>query len=171
MRSINGIFLAPTAAVAGDVTCGPGVNVWFAAVVRGDVAPVRLGENVNLQDGAIVHCDSGVPNVIEPGVVAGHAAVLHGARVGADTLVGIGAKLLSGSEVGPECVIAAGAVVPPGMRVPPRSVVMGLPGRVVRPATADEVALTRAINARYRELARRYAAGEVPFPFGKPVPA
>ena len=119
----------------------------------------------------IVHCDSGVPNVIEPGVVAGHAAVLHGALVGADTLVGIGAKLLSGSEVGPECVIAAGAVVPPGMRVPPRSVVMGLPGRVVRPATADEVALTRAINARYRELARRYAAGEIPFPFGKPVTA
>src|SRR4029079_8247888 len=103
------LFLAPTAVVAGDVTCGPGVNVWFAAVVRRDVAPVRRGGHDHLQDGVIVHCDSGVPNVIEPGVVAGHAAVLHGARVGADSLVGIGAKLLSGSEVGPEGVIGAGA--------------------------------------------------------------
>ncbi|MBY0515001.1 MAG: gamma carbonic anhydrase family protein [Gemmataceae bacterium] len=156
------LFLAPTAVVTGDVTLAAGVNLWFGCVVRGDVAPITLGENVNLQDGVIVHCDAGVPNVVEPGVVAGHAAVLHGARVGAGTLVGIGAKLLSGSEVGPECLIAAGAVVPPGMRVPPRSVVMGLPAKVVRPATADEVERTRTINARYRELAKRYAAGEFP---------
>jgi carbonic anhydrase/acetyltransferase-like protein (isoleucine patch superfamily) len=156
------LFLAPSAVLTGDVTCGPGVNVWFGCVVRGDVAPITLGENVNLQDGVIVHCDFGVPNVVEPGVVAGHAAILHGARVGADTLVGIGAKLLSGSDVGPGCIIAAGAVVPPGMTVPPRSVVMGLPGKAIRPATADEVERTRAINAHYRELARRYANGEFP---------
>ncbi|HJZ56266.1 MAG TPA: gamma carbonic anhydrase family protein [Gemmataceae bacterium] len=156
------LFLAPSAVLTGDVTCGPGVNIWFGCVLRGDIAPITLGENVNLQDGVIVHCDYGVPNVVEPGVVAGHAAVLHGARVGADTLVGIGAKLLSGTEIGPECLIAAGAVVPPGMKVPPRSVVMGLPGKVVRPARADEVERTRTINARYRELARRYANGEFP---------
>jgi carbonic anhydrase/acetyltransferase-like protein (isoleucine patch superfamily) len=155
------LFLAPNAVVAGEVTCGPGVNIWFGCVIRGDVAPIVLGENVNLQDGVIVHCDYGVPNVIEPGVVAGHAAVLHGARVGADTLVGIGAKLLSGSEIGAESVIAAGAVVPPGMKIAPRSVVMGVPGKVMRGATPDEIALTRSINARYRELARRYAAGEI----------
>src|SRR3954447_14124424 len=172
MRLVGNWFLAPTAVVTADVTCGPGVNIWFGAVVRGDVAPIVLGENANLQDGVIVHCDSGVPNVIEPGVVAGHVAVLHGARVGADTLVGIGAKLLSGTDVGPECVIAAGAVVPPGMKVPPRSVVMGVPGKVVRPATADEIALTRTINARYRDLARRYAAGEFPViqPLPRPLP-
>ena len=157
------IYLAPTAVITADVTIGPGVNVWFGCSVRGDVAPIVLGENVNLQDNVVVHCDAGVPNVIEPGVVAGHAAVLHGARVGADTLVGIGAKLLSGSDVGPECLIAAGAVVPPGMKVPPRSVVMGLPGKVVRAVAAEEVAQTRTINARYRELARRYAAGEIVF--------
>lgn len=153
------LWLAPNAIITGDVTCGPGVNVWFGAVVRGDVAPIVLGENVNLQDGAIVHCDFGVTNTIEPGAVVGHAAVLHGARVGADSLIGIGARLLSGSEIGPECVIAAGAVVPPGMKVPPRSVVMGLPGKVVRAATAEEIAQTRTINARYRELARKYAGG------------
>lgn len=155
------LFLAPTAVLTADVTCGPGVNVWYGAVIRGDVAPVTLGENVNIQDNAVVHCDFGVPNVVEPGVVVGHAAVLHGARVGADSLIGIGAKLLSGSVIGPECLIAAGAVVPPGMVVPPRSVVMGLPGKVVRAATADEIANTRRINERYRELARLYAAGEV----------
>ena len=169
MRSVGAIFLAPNAVVTADVTCGGGVNIWFGAVVRGDVAPVVLGENVNLQDGVIVHCDFGVANVVEAGVVVGHAAVLHGARVGADTLVGIGAKLLSGSVIGPECVIAAGAVVPPGMVVPPRSVVMGVPGKVVRPATAAEVAHTRTINLRYREMARRYAAGEINYPYGKPT--
>jgi carbonic anhydrase/acetyltransferase-like protein (isoleucine patch superfamily) len=88
--------------------------------------------------------------------------VLHGVRVGAGTLVGIGAKLLSGTDVGEECVIAAGAVVPPGMKVPPRSVVMGVPGKVVRTVTPEEVARTRVISERYRELARRYAAGEFP---------
>jgi carbonic anhydrase/acetyltransferase-like protein (isoleucine patch superfamily) len=154
------LFLASTAIVTGDVTIGTGVIIWYSAVIRGDVAPITLGENVNLQDGVIVHCDYGYPNVIESGVVAGHAAVLHGIRVGRDTLVGIGAKLLSGSDIGEECLIAAGAVVPPGMKVPPRSVVMGLPGKVVRAVTAEEIARTRTINERYRELARRYAAGE-----------
>jgi carbonic anhydrase/acetyltransferase-like protein (isoleucine patch superfamily) len=156
------LFLAPTAVLTADVTCGAGVNVWYGAVLRGDVAPVVLGENVNVQDNAVVHCDFGVPNVVEPGVVVGHAAVLHGARVGADSLIGIGAKLLSGSVIGPECVVAAGAVVPPGMVVPPRSVVMGVPGRVVRAATPEEIARTRMLNERYLEMARRYAAGEFP---------
>jgi carbonic anhydrase/acetyltransferase-like protein (isoleucine patch superfamily) len=154
------LFLASTAIVTGDVAIGPGVNIWFSAVIRGDVAPITLGENVNLQDGVIVHCDFGFPNVIEPGVVAGHAAVLHGIRVGRDTLVGIGAKLLSGTDIGEECIIGAGALVPPGMKVPPRSVVMGLPGKVVRAVTDEEVTRTRTINERYREIARRYAAGE-----------
>ncbi|QJW97559.1 gamma carbonic anhydrase family protein [Frigoriglobus tundricola] len=156
------LFLAHTAVVTGNVTIATGVNIWYGCVVRGDVAPVYLGTNVNLQDGVIVHCDYGFPQVIEPGVVVGHAAVLHGVRVGADTLVGIGAKLLTGTDVGPECVIAAGAVLPPGLVVPPRSVVMGVPGRVVRAATAEEVARTRTLSARYQEMARRYAAGEFP---------
>ena len=168
MRHIHGIYLAWNAVITGDVTCGAGVNLWYGAVVRGDVAPITLEENVNIQDGAIVHCDYGIPNVIEAGVVIGHAAVLHGKHVGADTLVGIGAKLLSGSVIGPGCVIAAGAVVPPGMVVPPRSVVMGLPGKVVRPVTDAELAKTRDNNARYRENARCYAAGEIAWPYGKP---
>jgi carbonic anhydrase/acetyltransferase-like protein (isoleucine patch superfamily) len=162
MRKVGDIYLASTAIITGDVTCGPGVNLWYGAVVRGDVAPITLGEGVNLQDGVVVHCDYDIPHIIEPGVVVGHAAVLHGVRVGAGTLVGIGAKLLSETDIGEECIIAAGAVVPPGLVVPPRSVVMGVPGKVVRPATAEEIARTRLINARYRELAQRYANGEFP---------
>ena len=158
---LNGAYLAGTAVVCGDVRMSPGVNVWFGAVVRGDVAPITLGERVNLQDGVIVHCDFDVPQVIEPGVVVGHAAVLHGARIRADTLVGIGAKLLSGTDVGEECVIAAGCVVPPGMVVPPRSLVMGVPGKVVRAVTPEEAERTRTINRRYLELAARYASGEL----------
>ena len=82
-------FLAPGAVLVGDVTCGPGVNIWFGSVVRGDMAPIILGENVNLQDGVIVHCDFGIPNVIEANVVAGHRALLHGKRIGMGTLVGM----------------------------------------------------------------------------------
>ncbi len=156
------MFIASTAIVTGDVTLAPGVNIWYGAVVRGDVAPIALGANVNLQDGAIVHCDFGFPLVVEAGVVVGHAAVLHGVRVGADTLVGIGAKLLTGTDIGAGSVIAAGAVVPPGLVVPPRSLVMGVPGRVVRAVTDDELARTKMISARYLEMAQKYLAGEYP---------
>lgn len=166
MRSVGDIFLADGVVVTGDVRLSPGVNLWYGTVIRGDVAPVTLLERVNLQDGCVVHCDHDRPQVIEAGVVAGHAAVLHGERVGADTLVGIGARLLSGSVIGPGCVIAAGAVVAERSVIPPRSVVMGVPGKVVRAVTDAELERTRAINARYLELARRYARGKVPFPYG-----
>jgi carbonic anhydrase/acetyltransferase-like protein (isoleucine patch superfamily) len=166
MRVVKGAYLAPGVVVTGDVVLGAGANLWYGTVVRGDLARVTLGDAVNIQDGCILHTDSGVPLTIEPGVVAGHAVVLHGSTVGADTLLGIGSRLLSGSEVGPECVIAAGTVVVEGMKVPARSVVMGVPGKVVRAATVDEVARTRAINARYLELARRYAEGRVDRPYG-----
>lgn len=165
MRLVRGAYLADGVVVTGDVVLGAGVNLWFGTIVRGDIARVTLGETVNIQDGCILHTDVGAPLAIESGVVAGHAVVLHGSRVGADTLLGIGCRLLSGSDIGPECIVAAGSVVVEGARVPPRSVVMGIPGRVVRPATIDEIARTRAINARYLELARRYAEGRVQRPY------
>jgi carbonic anhydrase/acetyltransferase-like protein (isoleucine patch superfamily) len=166
MHVVKGAYLAPGVVVTGDVVLGAGTNLWYGTIVRGDLARVTLGDTVNIQDGCILHTDSGTPLTIGPGVVAGHAVVLHGSAVGADTLLGIGCRLLSGSDVGPECVIAAGTVVVEGMKVPPRSVVMGVPGRVVRAATIDEVAKTRAINARYLDLARRYAEGRVDRPYG-----
>lgn len=160
MRRVGDCFFASSAIVTADVQLGRGVSLWPGVSIRGDVAPITIGDFTNLQDNAVVHCDFGYANLIESNVVVGHSAVLHGIRVGSGTLVGIGAKLLGGTDVGEECLIAAGAVLPPGMKVPPRSVVMGMPGKVVRPITAEEIARTVAINLRYRELARKYADGE-----------
>ena len=165
MRVIRGAYIADGVVVTGDVGLGPEANLWYGTIVRGDLARITLGEAVNIQDGCILHTDTGAPLTIEQGVVVGHAAVLHGSAIGADTLIGIGARLLSGSEVGPECLIAAGSVIVEGAKIPARSVVMGIPGRVVRPATVDEVAKTRAINARYLEMARRYAEGGIERPY------
>ena len=166
MRVVKGAYLADGVVVTGDVVLGVGVNLWYGTVVRGDLARITLGDAVNIQDGCILHTDVGIPLTVGPGVVAGHAVVLHGASVAADTLLGIGCRLLSGSEVGPECIIAASSLVVRGAKIPPRSVVMGIPGRVVLAATIDEVAKTRAINARYLEMARRYADGFVDRPYG-----
>ncbi|HEX3151173.1 MAG TPA: gamma carbonic anhydrase family protein [Gemmataceae bacterium] len=165
MRVVKGAYLADGVVVTGDVVLGAGVNLWFGAIVRGDLARITLGDTANIQDGCILHTDVGVPLTIESGVVAGHAVVLHGTSVGADTLLGIGCRLLSGSDIGPECIVAAGSVVIEGAKIPPRSVVMGIPGKVVRTATIDEIAKTRAINARYLEMARRYAEGRIERPY------
>ena len=160
MRAVGDIFLANNAIVTGDVRMSAGVNVWFGCVVRGDIARITVGPNVNLQDGCIVHTDHDAPQEIEAGVVAGHGAILHGTRIGADSLIAMRATLLSGTEIGPQCIVAAGAVVAEGKRFPPRSLIMGVPAKVVRLVTDDEVARTRSICARYLELARRYAGGD-----------
>jgi carbonic anhydrase/acetyltransferase-like protein (isoleucine patch superfamily) len=165
MQTIQDFYLAPGAVVTGDVVLSPGVNIWFASVVRGDIARITLGPRVNVQDGCVVHADYDQPQEVEEGVVVGHGAVLHGRRVGRNTLVGIGARLLSGCEIGEECLIAAGAVVTEGRRIPPHSVVMGVPGRVVREVTPEELERTRSINAHYLELAQRYARGAYPPPW------
>lgn len=165
IRKIGEAFVADGVAVTGDVVLAAGVNLWFGCVLRGDVARLTLRERVNLQDGCIVHADTDAPQEIEAGVVAGHLAMLHGVRVGRDTLVGIGSRLLGGTVVGEECIIAAGAIVTEGKVIPPRSLVMGIPGKVVRAVTDAEVAKTRWINAKYLELAQAYANGEFPPPW------
>src|SRR5262249_2506397 len=149
----------------GDVVMSPGVNVWYGSVVRGDLARVTLGPRVNIQDGSIVHTDQEAPMDIEEGVGVGHAAGVHGRPHGRDALSGIGARLLAGCGVGEECLIAAGALVTEGRRIPARSVVMGMPGRVVRAITPEEVERTRQICAHYLEMAQRYARGAYPPPW------
>lgn len=155
MPMLGDAYLAPGVVVLGDVVLSPGVNLWYGTVVRGDIARITLGPRVNIQDGCIVHTDHDAPQVIEEGVVVGHRAVLHGAHIGRDTLVGIGAILLSGSDIGEECLIAAGTLITEGRRIPPRSVVMGVPGKVIREITAEERERTRRICASYLELAQR----------------
>ena len=165
MQAIQDFYLAPGVVVTGDVVLAAGVNLWYGTVIRGDLARITLGPRVNIQDGCVVHTDYGAPQDIEPGVVVGHRAVLHGRRIGRDTLVGMGALLLSGCEIGEECLIAAGTLITEKRRIPPRSVVMGVPGKVVREITAEELAQTRRIAASYLELAQRYARGAFPPPW------
>src|SRR5437588_10905379 len=98
MQAILDYYVAPGAVVRGDVVFGPGVNIWFASVLRGDLARITLGARVNIQDGCIVHTDTDAPLLVEDGAVVGHGAVLHGRHVGRDTLIGIGARLLTGCE-------------------------------------------------------------------------
>jgi carbonic anhydrase/acetyltransferase-like protein (isoleucine patch superfamily) len=165
MQAMQGSYIAPGVIVTGDVILSPGANLWFGTVVRGDLARITLGPRVNVQDGCIVHTDYNAPQEIEEGVVVGHRAVLHGRRIGRDTLVGMGALLLSGCEIAEECLIAAGAVITEGRRIPPRSVVMGVPAKVVREITAEELERTRGICASYLELAQRYSRNAFPPPW------
>jgi carbonic anhydrase/acetyltransferase-like protein (isoleucine patch superfamily) len=165
MRNINDFYVAAGAVVTGDVVFSPGVNIWYGTVIRGDLARITLGPRVNVQDGCILHTDYNEPLLLEEGVVVGHRAVLHGRLIGRDTLVGMGALLLTGCEVGAECLIAAGSLITEKRRIPPRSVVMGVPGRVVREVTDEDLRRTHAIAAHYLEMAQRYAQGAFPPPW------
>lgn len=165
MRAIQDYYVADNAIVTGDVVLSAGVNIWFGSVLRGDLARITLGPRVNLQDGCVVHTDHNEPQTIEEGVVVGHRAVLHGRSVGRDTLIGMGALLLSGCEIGAECIIAAGTLITEKRRIPPRSLVMGVPGRVVREVREDDLRRTLAISTHYLELAQRYAHGAFPAPW------
>lgn len=168
MRAIGDILVADNATMLGDVVAEPEVNIWYGCVVRGDLARISLGRRVNLQDGCLLHTDRDEPQVLDAGVVVGHGAILHGRHIGADTLIGMGAILLSRCDIGAECLIAAGSLVGEGKVIPPRSLVAGVPGRILRTVTDDEVARTREIAQHYVELARRHARGEVTRPFGTP---
>ena len=154
MRLVRGVYLADSARVMGDVKIGAGSSVWFGSVVRGDCAPITIGEMVNIQDGCVVHCDDDVPNVIGPRVTLGHGVVAHGVEIGDGSLVGIGATLLAGSKIGRGCLVAARAVVPPNFVVPDGMVVMGLPARVVRATTDAEKRYLAEVPERYLALAK-----------------
>ena len=160
IRHADGSYRAHNSTVVGDVTAGDGSSFWFNAVVRGDVAPVVIGKRSNVQDNAVVHCDTGVPNIIGDDVVIGHGAIVHGKQVGDGSLIGMGATVLSRTVIGKSCLIAAGAVVPPDLVVPDGMCVMGVPGKIVRPVKPEELEYMRWLTGHYVELADRYAGGE-----------
>lgn len=152
-------WVATTASVTGIVTLAEDVNVWYGAVLRGDEADITIGRGTNIQDNAVAHCDPGEPLVVGEDCTIGHGAILHGLRIGNRCLVGMGAILLQRSEVGDECLIGAGAVVTEGMKVPPRSVVLGVPGKVVRKVTDDEVKSFLKAAKGYADLALATCGG------------
>jgi carbonic anhydrase/acetyltransferase-like protein (isoleucine patch superfamily) len=158
-KTTAGFFLAKNATIVGEVTIGELSSFWFNTVVRGDVAPVHIGRRVNVQDGTVIHCDSGVANTIGDDVTIGHGAIVHGMSVGNGSLIGMGATLLGRTKVGRECLIAAGAVVPPGTDVPDGMLVMGVPGRVIRAVNQEELGYMRWLSGHYVKLAEKHVAG------------
>ena len=139
-RSVEGgAFVAANAIVTGEVALGQDVGVWFGCVLRGDDAALSIGRRTNVQDLSVIHADVGVPNTIGEDCTVGHRAVLHGARVGDRCLIGMGAILLGGSVIGDESLVAAGAVVKEKFVVPGRSLVAGVPAKILRQLSDDEV--------------------------------
>lgn len=155
-------FIAPSAVVLGDVTLGSRSSVWYQAVLRGDMAPIVIGEATNLQDATIVHVDEGKPALIGARVGVGHRVILHACVVEDDCLIGMGSILLNDVQVGTGSVIAAGAVVPEGMRVPPGSLVMGVPARVTRKVDDTLRERIRSTWEHYVAEAERHRRGAFP---------
>ncbi|MFC0678640.1 gamma carbonic anhydrase family protein [Lysobacter korlensis] len=150
-------WIAPTAMVIGDVVVGDAASLFYGAVLRGDTDAIRIGEGSNLQDNVVVHCDRGSPATVGARVSVGHAAVLHGCTVEDDCLIGMGAIVMNGAVVGRESLVAAGAVVPQDAVIPPRSLVAGVPGKVRRELTDEEVESVRQNAVRYLEYANNHA--------------
>ncbi|MGW3152824.1 gamma carbonic anhydrase family protein [Streptomyces sp. NPDC001089] len=149
-------FTAPTAVVIGDVTLGAGAGVWYGAVLRADCGPIVIGAGSNIQDNCTLHVDPGFPVTVGERVSVGHNAVLHGATVEDDCLIGMGATVLNGAVIGAGSLVAAQALVPQGMRVPPGSLVAGVPAKVKRPLTEEEREGLTLNGTFYVELAKAH---------------
>ena len=153
----DGVFVAETARVIGDVELGEEVSIWYGSVLRGDVGAIRVGARSNIQDLSMLHMSSGISNtVIGQEVTIGHHVVIHGGLIGDGALIGMGAILLDNCEIGAEATIAAGAVVTAGTKVPARTLVVGVPGKVVRDLKESEWQEGRRLALRYVELAKAH---------------
>ena len=152
-------FVAQNAAVIGSVVMEHNASVWYNVTVRGDNEVITLGENVNVQDGSVLHTDSGVPLVLERNVSIGHLVMLHGCTVRENSLIGIGAIVLNRAVIGRNCLIGAGSLVTEGKEIPDGSLVLGRPGRVMRALTPEEIALNTWIAEHYVERSARYRKG------------
>lgn len=152
----KGTFVATNASVIGDVMMGDQCSVWFSAVIRGDSNSIKIGNRTNIQDLALLHIDSTHGLTIGDEVTIGHRAILHGCSVGNRVLIGMGAIVMNGAQLGDECIIAAGALVSEGKIIPPRTLVMGMPGKVVREITADELSFLTKSADIYAENGQRY---------------
>jgi carbonic anhydrase/acetyltransferase-like protein (isoleucine patch superfamily) len=154
-------FVAPNAAVIGTVVLGKSASVWFNCTLRGDNDVIRLGENVNIQDGSVIHTDSGFEVTLGRNVSVGHMVMLHGCTIGENSLIGIGAIVLNRAVIGKNCLIGAGAMVTEGKSIPDGSLVMGV-NKVMRMLTPEEIAMNTWIAEHYVERADKYRKGLTP---------
>jgi len=151
-------FVAPGAVLIGAVTLGAGTSVWFGCVLRADGGSITVGRDVNIQDGSILHADPGFPTTLGDRVSLGHGAIVHGATVENDVLIGMRATVLNGAWIGEGSLVAAGALVRPGTVVPPRSLVAGVPAVVRRPVNAEEMAMIEHTPLAYFRHAEAHSA-------------
>ncbi len=149
-------FIAETAAVIGKVKIGEGSSIWYGTVLRGDIEEINIGAYTNIQDNSVVHTENDIPTSIGDFTVVGHKAIIHGARVGDNCLIGMGAIVLNKAVIGNNCIIAAGTVVTEGKDIPDNSMVMGIPGQVIRTVTEDEKKEIRANALRYNKLWKQH---------------
>jgi carbonic anhydrase/acetyltransferase-like protein (isoleucine patch superfamily) len=159
------VYIAAGAIVIGQVTLAEKASVWFNAVLRGDSEALEIGAGSNIQDGAVCHADPGFPLIIGAGVSIGHNAIVHGARIGDHSLVGMGAILLNGATIGSNCIVGAGALVTQGKSFPDNSLIVGSPARFIREVGTDEIAMIRRTASNYVDRSRaflRAAADEYP---------
>ena len=155
-------YIAPGSVVIGDVVLGSDTSIWFNAVVRADITSITIGNFSNIQDNVTVHVDNNCPVIIGEGVTVGHNAVVHGATIEDDVIVGMNATILNGAVVGSGSIIAAGALVKEGAVVPERSLVVGVPGKVVKTFTEEQAQQQRRHALSYVEAAKEYALSVKP---------
>lgn len=152
----DSVWIAPDATVIGDVSLGANVGIWFGAVLRGDLEPIVIGEDSNLQEHTIVHTDPGFPVTVGRGCTIGHRALLHGCTVGDNSLIGMGAIILNGARIGNNCLVGAGALITEGKSFPDGSLILGSPARTMRELDEKAIAGLRDSAARYVANARRF---------------
>lgn len=153
------VFVAQGAVIVGEVHLAEGCSVWFNATMRGDNEPIRVAARSNIQEGSIFHVDPGFPVMIGEGVTIGHGAIVHGAIVGNNTVIGMGSILLNGAVIGENSIVGAGSLVTEGKCFPPASLILGSPARVVRELSTEEIEKNRVSAKHYCERAIRFAAG------------
>ncbi|MBL7959957.1 gamma carbonic anhydrase family protein [bacterium] len=152
----DSVFVANTASIIGQVTLAENCGIWFGAVLRSDMAPISIGKNCNIQDNAVVHVDFGFPTLIEDNVSVGHSAIIHGATVRKNCIIGMHSTLLNGAEIGENCIIGAGAIVMQGQVIPPNSIVMGVPAKVKKQADEQTLIAIRRNWEIYCDFAKEY---------------
>jgi carbonic anhydrase/acetyltransferase-like protein (isoleucine patch superfamily) len=152
-------WVAPDANLIGKVVLEKKASVWFGCTLRGDNEEIRVGAGANVQENVVCHTDMGYPLIIGPGCTIGHKVMLHGCVIGENTLIGMGATILNGAKIGKNCLIGAGALITEGKEIPDGSLVMGMPGKVVREMSAEAIEGLKKSSLGYQNNAARYRAG------------
>ncbi|SCI03794.1 MULTISPECIES: gamma carbonic anhydrase family protein [unclassified Romboutsia] len=150
------VFVAGSADIIGDVTISKNASIWYNAVIRGDEQPITIGENTNIQDGSVVHTGYNEPTRIGNNVTVGHKALVHGCKIGDNTLIGMGAIVLDGAEVGEFTLLGAGSLVPPGKKIPSGVLAMGSPAKVIRELSDEEKENLIQSSKNYVETAKKH---------------